>query len=62
MTVTVLGRRVTVAIDGVAYIDQNLSGFTPFPAYVGFTAATGSVTNYHLIDALTVTRYVCEEG
>ncbi|MES2642940.1 MAG: hypothetical protein V4850_25880 [Myxococcota bacterium] len=61
MTVTVLARRVTVAIDGVTYIDQNLSGLTPFPAYVGFTAGTGSLTNYHLIDALTVTRYVCEE-
>lgn len=61
MEVTVLARHVTVSIDGVAYIDQNLSGLTPFPAYVGFTAATGSLTNYHLIDALTVTRYVCEE-
>ncbi|MDP2315793.1 MAG: hypothetical protein Q8P41_23045 [Pseudomonadota bacterium] len=62
MSVIVLARHVTVSIDGVTYIDEDLPGFTAFPAYVGFTAATGSVTNYHLIDALTVTQYVCEEG
>ncbi len=62
MEVTVLARHVVVTVDGVAYIDQNLSGFTPFSAYVGFTAATGGATNYHLIDALTVTRNVCDEG
>ncbi len=61
MEVNVLAPRVTVTIDGVAYIDTDLAEFTNFPAYVGFTAATGSLTNYHLIDALTVTRYVCEE-
>lgn len=61
MEVNVLAPHVTVAIDGVTYIDTDLSGFSAFPAYVGFTAATGSATNYHLIDALTVTRSVCGE-
>jgi hypothetical protein len=61
MEVNVLAPHVTVSIDGTVYLDTDLSGFTAFPAYVGFTAATGSLTNYHLIDALTVTRYVCQE-
>lgn len=62
MEVNVLAPRVTVSIDGVTYIDTDLAGFSAFPAYVGFTAATGAATNAHLIDALTVTRSVCEEG
>ncbi len=61
MEVNVLAPHVTVSIDGVTYIDTDLGGFTSFPAYVGFTGATGASTNFHLIDALTVTRYVCEE-
>lgn len=60
MNVTVIEPRVTVTIDGVAYIDQDLSGYFGFPAYVGFTGGTGGMTNYHLIDSLTVTEYVCE--
>jgi hypothetical protein len=36
-----------------------VTGNLNFPAYVGFTAATGSLTNYHLIDSLTVTEEVC---
>ncbi|MFN7142444.1 MAG: lectin-like domain-containing protein [Myxococcota bacterium] len=61
MEVSVLAPHVTVTIDGVTYIDTDLAGFTAFPAYVGFTGATGGSTNAHLIDALTVTRYVCDE-
>jgi hypothetical protein len=61
MTVDVADPHVTVAIDGVSYIDEDISGYFAFPAYVGFTAATGALTNYHLIDALEVTEYVCEE-
>jgi hypothetical protein len=62
MEVNVLAPRVTVSIDGITYIDTDLSAFSAFPAYVGFTGATGGSTNAHLIDALTVTRSVCEEG
>ena len=59
MAVEVHAPRVTVTIDGVTYIDEDISGYFDFPAYVGFTAATGSLTNYHLIDALEVTQLVC---
>ena len=47
-------------IDGVRYIDQSVPALAAFPAYVGFTAATGGATNYHLIDALVVEEFVCE--
>lgn len=60
MSVSVIAPRVTVSVDGVTYIDQDVAGNFAFPAYVGFTAATGGSTNFHLIDALEVTRYVCE--
>ncbi|MFT5583860.1 MAG: hypothetical protein ACI9VR_001444 [Cognaticolwellia sp.] len=61
MEITVVAPRVSVTIDGTVYIDQEISGITDFPAYVGFSAATGGLTNQHLIDALTVTEYLCEE-
>jgi hypothetical protein len=61
MTVSVVAPHVTVSIDGVTYLDEDVSGYYSFPAYVGFTAATGAVTNYHLIDALVVTEYICPE-
>ncbi len=61
MEITVAAPRVTVTVDGTAYIDQDIAGDYAFPAYVGFTAATGGSTNQHLIDALTVTEYVCAE-
>ena len=60
MEVTVAAPRVTVAVDSVVYIDQDLSGNFAFPAYVGFTAGTGGLTNEHLIDALEVEGFVCE--
>ncbi len=50
---------VTVSIDGVDYIDTELTGHFDFPAHVGFSAATGGLTNDHLIDALTVTDAAC---
>lgn len=61
MVAQVSGIHATVAIDGVTYLDQDIPQITSFPAYVGFTGGTGSYTNYHLIDSLTVTDYVCEE-
>lgn len=60
MVVRVLAPRVTVTVDGVTYIDQDVSGTFAFPAYVGFTAGTGGETNAHLIDALQVTDYACD--
>ncbi len=62
MSVVVSGVHVTAAIDGVTYLDFDAPRSLSFPAYVGFTAATGSYTNYHLIDALVVTESVCEGG
>ncbi|MAA80055.1 MAG: hypothetical protein CL916_12440 [Deltaproteobacteria bacterium] len=61
MRVEVNAPHVLVEIDGVVYLDQNITGNLNFPAYIGFTAATGSLTNYHRIDALTVTEQVCSE-
>lgn len=61
MSVTVIEGWMTVSVDDVVYIDQLVTGLTSFPAYVGFTGATGAVTNYHLVDALAVERFVCEE-
>lgn len=60
MEVEVGGGRVQVWIDGVEYIDVTVSGFSPFPGYVGFTAGTGGLTNRHLIDSLEVTAHTCE--
>jgi hypothetical protein len=61
MDLSVVGSQVTVRIDGALTIDQSVPEIAPFSAYVGFTAATGGSTNYHLIDALEVTEYVCPE-
>lgn len=60
MEVSVAAPRVTVAIDGVVYLDADLAGFTAFPGYVGFTAGTGGLTNQHLVDSLEVTAHTCE--
>jgi hypothetical protein len=60
MVVTVSDPNVRVEIDGVAYLDDAVSGYFGFPAYVGFTAGTGGQTNRHLIDSLEVTESVCD--
>lgn len=60
MEISVAAPHVSVAIDGVTYIDSDLAGFTAFDGYVGFTAGTGSLTNQHLIDSLEVTAHTCE--
>lgn len=59
MTIEVLAPRVSIAVDGVTYIDEDIEGYYDFPAEVGFTAATGGETNYHLIDDLAVIEDVC---
>lgn len=62
MVVDVTAPHVRVDIDGVTYIDDDLSGGNfVFDAYVGFTAGTGGETNEHIIDSLTVTEFVCAE-
>ncbi len=62
MVVEVAAPHVTVTIDGVVYIDADVSGGSfAFDAFVGFTAGTGGETNDHIIDSLTVTEYVCAE-
>jgi hypothetical protein len=60
LSVRVIGARARVDLDGVTYIDEDIAGLTPFPAYVGFTASTGGLYNYHLVDSLTVERAVCD--
>lgn len=59
-SVRVLAPRLTVAIDGTTYIDQDVPGNFSFNGYVGFTAGTGGETNRHLIDELTITDYRCD--
>lgn len=58
--VEVTGSHMRVVLDGVTYVDQEIDGLVPFDAYVGFTGATGALTNHHLIDALEVEGFVCE--
>ena len=60
VSVTVIAPRVTVAVDGVTYIDQDIAGYYSFSAYVGFTAGTGGDTNQHLVDELVITDYTCD--
>jgi hypothetical protein len=59
MRVQVSGAHFMATIDGVTYINTLISGLTDFPAYVGFTAATGGSNNYHLIDSLEVRGTAC---
>lgn len=61
MKVIVAAPHILAQVDGVTYLDTTVSGNLNFPAYIGFTAGTGSLTNFHLIDSLTVTEMVCEE-
>ncbi len=58
--VSVVAPHVSVAIDGVLYLDQDIPGNYAFSAFVGFTAGTGGETNEHRIDELTVTDYSCD--
>ncbi|MCB9760558.1 MAG: hypothetical protein H6739_12020 [Alphaproteobacteria bacterium] len=60
MEVVVNAPRVTVTVDAAVVMDQELSGHFQFPAYIGFTAGTGSLTNRHLIQALEVIEFACE--
>jgi hypothetical protein len=59
--VSVVSNHMTVSIDGVVYIDVTIPELYPFDAYIGFTAATGAATNYHLVDALEVEAFVCDD-
>ena len=60
--ITMDGNELTVSIDGTTYIDAaTVSGNTSFPAYIGFTGATGAAVNLQLIDELVVTDYACDE-
>ena len=60
MVIEVVAPRVRVSIDGQTYIDEDIEGHYDFPAEVGFTAATGGETNYHLIDSLSVVEDLCQ--
>ncbi len=61
MEVEVDGIHVTVKIDSITYLDDDVPNLVSFPAHVGFTAATGGSTNYHLIDALDVEGFICDD-
>ena len=51
-----------VKVDGVVYPDLRSSRQGAFPAYVGFTRATGASYNVHYIDSLVVAGSLCEGG
>ena len=57
----VTGPHLKFWVDEVLYLDEMIDGLVPFDAYVGFTAATGGSTNWHLIDALEVEGFVCDD-
>lgn len=59
MRVSVHAPHVQVAIDGTTYLDGDVAGDLRFPAYVGFTAATGGETDEHRIRALEVSGRYC---
>ena len=46
--------RVRVWIDGALRVDTTVSGYSAAEWLIGFTAATGGSTNYHLIDDVEV--------
>lgn len=60
MRVRANGDMLTVTIDGTVYINQLVPELSAFPAYVGFTAATGGATQNHLIDSLEVRGTACD--
>jgi len=60
MRVRAYGDMLTVTIDGTVYINQLVPELSSFPAYVGFTAATGGATQNHLIDSLEVRGTACD--
>lgn len=51
---------VQIYLDDEILINESLAGFTPFDAYIGFTAATGADTNEHTIRGLSVSGDVCD--
>ena len=60
--VRVAGGRVVVSVGDVVYIDEAATKDLDFPAYIGFTAATGGETNNHQVRGLQVTELICPEG
>jgi hypothetical protein len=62
MRVRVRAPRVTVSIDDAVILDGSVPGRFDFPAYVGFTAATGGQTNEHKVQALEVQGSYCGQG
>jgi hypothetical protein len=47
--------RTQVFFDGVRLIDFTIPNYTPFDAFFGFTAATGGLTDNHVIDNFVLT-------
>jgi len=59
MRVEVAAPHVRVTIDDAVVLEGEVEGRWNFPAWVGFTAATGGKTDEHRIRGLTVTRHLC---
>ena len=45
---------IRVWLDDTIRIDYQIANYQPFTGYFGFTASSGSATNYHRVDNLTI--------
>ena len=54
-TITMTAGTVEVWVDGTRYINYAIAGYSMTDAMMGFTAGTGSLTNYHDVDDLEMT-------
>jgi hypothetical protein len=59
VTLRVREGRFTVTLDGAVIVDQTVDADLDYPAWIGFTAASGGDTNRHVVDNLVVQDNVC---
>ncbi len=60
LDIIVRSPNVEILLDDEVLINEDVPSFTPFDAYIGFTAATGADTNEHTIRGLSVSGDACD--